>query len=94
MRTISLRQFRDNIGDIAEPVEVQRRDKGGNFQVLGRWTPLSGGASPSVYGDLKADAAAFEHDPASGDAIFNQMFVARSRQLERDAILRKINKGG
>jgi hypothetical protein len=39
MRTISLRQFRDSIGDWAEPVIVQRRTADGSFEVLGEWHP-------------------------------------------------------
>lgn len=40
MRTISLRAFRDSIADQTEPVIVQRRDKAGNYQVIGEWRPL------------------------------------------------------
>lgn len=39
MRTISLRQFRDSIPELNEPVIVQRRDKNGDFQKLGHWIP-------------------------------------------------------
>jgi hypothetical protein len=49
MRTISLRQFRDHIADFDEPVQVQRRDAAGNFQILGEWKPLSAGLPAPIY---------------------------------------------
>jgi hypothetical protein len=39
MKRISLRRLRDTLPDIREVVEVERRDKDGNYQVLGTWTP-------------------------------------------------------
>jgi hypothetical protein len=39
MKRISLRRLRDTLPDIHEVVEVERRDKEGNYQVLGTWTP-------------------------------------------------------
>ena len=39
MRTISLRKFRDSVGDLDEEVEVARRDSDGNIVVIGRWVP-------------------------------------------------------
>ena len=49
MRTISLRQFRDTIADLDEPVTVQRRDTAGNYQIIGEWHPLSGGLPAAIY---------------------------------------------
>lgn len=39
MRTISLRQFRDSIGDWTEPIAVQRRNSDGSYELLGEWRP-------------------------------------------------------
>jgi len=39
MKTISLRKFRDSIGDLEEEVAVARRDPDGNIMVIGRWVP-------------------------------------------------------
>lgn len=48
MKQISARAFRVSFPTLSEPVTVIRRDKGGNYQVLGTWTPLSGGAEPAT----------------------------------------------
>lgn len=45
MKTISLRQFRDSVADLTEPVVVQRRDADGVFHVLGEWRPITDGAA-------------------------------------------------
>ncbi len=42
MKSISARQFRTSFADLTESVMVLRRDKDGNFQVLGEWSPASG----------------------------------------------------
>jgi len=39
VKTISLRKFRNEIVDLHEPVEVMRRERDGNIQILGSWTP-------------------------------------------------------
>ena len=93
MRTISLRQFRDNIADIAEPVEVQRRDKAGSFQVLGHWTPLQGAPAvdppwPIVEIDGRATEVRYLGDPQI------DKLRATQTQADRDDILRRINKRG
>lgn len=49
MKSISLRQFRDSIAALTEPVTVLRRDGAGNFQVLGEWHPQSGGVPAATY---------------------------------------------
>jgi len=49
MKTISLHQFRESVASLDEPVQVQRRDGQGNYQVLGTWTPSSGGLSPAAF---------------------------------------------
>ena len=79
MRAISLRQFRDHIADIGEPVQVQRRDKTGTFHVLGVWQPflldLPGAPPLDPIGTVRPR-------------------IATSQQAERDRLLRKINHGG
>jgi hypothetical protein len=54
MNQISLRQFRERIGDLREPVEVSRRDVQGNIQILGYWTPYMTDAPASGQLDLDA----------------------------------------
>ena len=39
MKTISLRQFRDSIQELAEPVAVVKRNGDGTMIVLGAWSP-------------------------------------------------------
>jgi hypothetical protein len=39
MKQISLRRFRDSIGDLREPVAVSRRDPEGSYVILGEWHP-------------------------------------------------------
>jgi hypothetical protein len=40
MKTISLRQFRDSVADLLEPVTVVKRE-GTEMRTLGTWTPLN-----------------------------------------------------
>jgi hypothetical protein len=40
MPLISLRQFRDRIQTISQPVEVALREPDGHLRVLGTWTPI------------------------------------------------------
>ena len=48
MKQISARQFRTSFAELAESVTVLRRDKSGNFQVLGTWTPASSGVPAAI----------------------------------------------
>jgi hypothetical protein len=41
MRMISLRAFAAQVSTLVEPVEVSRRDREGNIQILGYWTPYA-----------------------------------------------------
>lgn len=38
MKTISLRQFRDTVGSLTEPVQVVKRENG-ELVTLGQWSP-------------------------------------------------------
>ena len=39
MKTISLRRFRERAAEITEPVDIAIRDRDGNFQIIGFFTP-------------------------------------------------------
>jgi|SRR6185503_7254544 len=39
LRTISLRRFREQAAEINEPVDIAVRDRAGNFQIIGYFTP-------------------------------------------------------
>ena len=51
MKTISLRQFRDSIASLEEPVQVNRRDPDGAFVTLGSWYPVQAGV-PVMVGEV------------------------------------------
>lgn len=49
MKTISLRQFRDSVADLTEPVLVSKRDpNGGGYLPLGEWWPTGTWTSINV----------------------------------------------
>jgi hypothetical protein len=41
VRTISLRQFRDTIGDLQEPVQIVKRQPDGSIWTIGEYHPIS-----------------------------------------------------
>lgn len=59
MKTISLRQFRDSVADITEPVAVVRRNKDGSITALGAWAPQRHPAF--VTADVQAERDGFGH---------------------------------
>ena len=61
LKTISLRQFRERAVDINEPVDIAIRDRDGNLQILGYYTP---------YATVGPDATSLEPlSPGSGGTV-------------------------
>lgn len=77
MKQISARQFRVNFPKLAEPVQVTLY-KDGEYRVIGTWSP---------YVPTIEDAIAAIRPPAP----FKET-VRTIGQVERDAILRRVNR--
>lgn len=89
MRTISLRQFRDSIAKLDEPVEVARRDGAGNLQIIGRWEP----SILDVPGSTPLEPLTRGRGPAVLTTEGNAKIGTTMTQMERDSVLRRISKG-
>lgn len=48
LRQISLRQFRERAAEIREQMDIAIRDRDGNLQVIGYYTPYAAPASPAA----------------------------------------------
>lgn len=66
MSQMSLRRFRDTIGEIRQPVEVSRRDSEGNIVVLGVWTPYVFEARNSM-GEITVTTKTIESPNTNGE---------------------------